>query len=134
MNVPGACGLFAAAVCLLAAPALGVHGLLELPPVYRIEGFIDRALEKTEIIDEVNITAPGKSTRQLLVTDYRAIGGVLLDRYLSRDLMGQWLIGGDREMVDRLLSAPAGAAVEGTFVVYTRGYPQLVIGQLDKPS
>ncbi len=134
MDVRGACGLFATALCLLAEPALGIHGLLELPPVYRIEGFIDRAPEKTKVIDEVNITAPGKPTRQLLVTDYRAVGGVLLDRYLSRELMGQWVIGGDREMVDRLLTAPAGAAVEGTFVVYTRGYPHLVIGQLDKPS
>jgi hypothetical protein len=129
------CGLVAAGLFLSGPFATGGIAVpFDLPPVFQIEGYLDRAPDDAKVIDRVHITAPGKRTRELLVTNYRAIGGVLLDRYLSRELFDKWSVSGDRSAVARLLEAPAGARVAGTFVVYTKGYPTLVVAQLDLPS
>ena len=118
---------------LLASVALA-RTLLRLPQVYLIEGYLDRAPEKTKVIDRVDITAPDKKTRWLLVTAYRAPAEILLSRYLSLELKHPWVVGGKREYVARLLDAPEGAQVVATFIVYRTGSPWLMIAQLDQPA
>jgi len=127
--------LLVATVLLLTATAslAGLRAPLQ-PPVYLIRGYLDRAPAKTRVIDRVDITAPGKPTRWLLVTFYQASGGVLLDRYLSQQLKHPWVVGGKRRDVARLFAAPSGTTIEGKFIVYTRGYPWIMIAELDRPS
>lgn len=128
--------LTVAIVLLLTATAAlaRLHPPLQ-PPVYLIRGYLDRAPEKTKVIDRVDITATGKPTRWLLVTDYRASGGgVLLGNYLSQNLKHPWVVGGKSEDLRRLFEAPAGTEIDGKFIVYTRGYPLLMIAELDRPS
>ena len=127
--------LLVATALLLTATASFAHLRAPLqPPVYLIRGYLDRAPAKTKVIDRVDITAPGKPTRWLLVTFYQAPGGVLLDRYLSQQLKHPWVVRGKRQEVARLLESPAGTKIEGKFVVYTRGYPAIMIAELDRPS
>src|SRR5438045_8881436 len=71
------------------------------PPVYLIQGYLDQAPDESKVIDRVDVTAEGESVRWLLVTSYRAIGGVLLGQYLSRTLQHPWLVRGKREDVAR---------------------------------
>ena len=126
-----------AAVLLLLTTATAASALpspLNQPPVYLIQGYLDRAPEGATVIDRVEIAATGGPTRLLLVTVYRSAGDLLLDRYLSRELMSPYLVRGKREEVARLLGAPEGAEIKGTFVVYTDGAPWLFIAQLDLPS
>jgi hypothetical protein len=68
------------------------------------------------------------------VTIYRDPGDVFLNRYLSRELMSPYWVRGTSEDVARLLGAPEGTEIKGTFVVYTGGPPWLLIAQLDLPS
>jgi hypothetical protein len=124
---------------LIAASAYGGRAAaLQLPfrvapPVYLIEGYIDRAADESKVIDRVDVTAPDEPVRWLLVTSYRALGGVLLHDYLSRVLRHPWLVRGRPEEVARLLKAPAGTKVEATFLVYPDGVPSLFIADLDSP-
>jgi hypothetical protein len=104
------------------------------PPIYRIQGYLDRAPEGTTVIDRVQIAATDKPARWLLVTVYRSPGDVLLDRYLSREMISPYVVRGKGEDVARLIGAPAGTQIEGTFLVYTNGPPSLFIAQLDLPS
>lgn len=121
-------------VVLFANGAVAFRPLFPVaPPVYLIEGYIDRAPDESKVIDKVDISGQDLPVRWLLVTSYRAIGGVLLNDYLSRTLQHPWLVRGKREDVARLLGAPAGAAVEGTFLVYAGGVPSLFVADLDKP-
>ena len=99
-----------------------------------IQGYLDRAPEGTTVIDRVQIAATGRPTRWLLVTVYRSPGDLLLGRYLSRELMSPYLVRGKSEDVARLIGAPAGTEIKGTFIVYTAGPPWLFIAQLDLPS
>jgi hypothetical protein len=103
------------------------------PPVYRIEGFIDRAPKGTKVIDRIQIAARNEPTRTLLVTVYQIPGDAALDRYLSREMMAPYQLMGNRDDVSHLLRAPAGTAVQGTFVVYTQGSPALRVASLDSP-
>jgi len=122
------------AVTLLAGGAAAMQVPFRIaPPVYLIEGYIAQAPDESKVIDRVDVTAQGESVRWLLVTSYRAIGGVLLGQYLSRTLQHPWLVRGKREDVTRLLKAPAGSPVEGTFVIYANGVPALFIADLDRP-
>jgi hypothetical protein len=126
----GALTLLAIAVASVAL----ARPLLRQPPIYLIEGYLDRAPEKTKVIDRVDITAPGKKTRWLLVTSYRAPSDILLSRYLSQELKHPWVVGGKEEYVARLLDAAEGAQVAGKFVIYRTGSPWLMIAELDQPA
>jgi len=122
------------AVAFLASGAAAFRPPFRIaPPVYLIEGYVDMAPDESKVIDRVDVTAEGQSTRWLLVTSYKAIGGVLLGDYLSRSLAHPWLVRGKPEEVARLLKAPAGTPVEGTFLVYAGGVPSIFIADLDKP-
>jgi hypothetical protein len=99
-----------------------------------IQGYLDRAPQGTTVIDRIQIAASDEPTRWLLVTAYRNPGDVLLDHYLSRELISRYMVMGKSEEVVRLLGAPEGTAIEGTFIVYTDGLPSLFIAQLDLPS
>ena len=107
---------------------------LDSPRLYRIEGYLDRAPEGEAVIDRVAIAAPGERSHELLVTRYRIAGGVLLGHYLSRELISPYRVIGNQANVSRLLGAPKGAAVKGTFVVYTQAVPSLMIADLDQPA
>jgi hypothetical protein len=69
-----------------------------------------------------------------LVTVYRSPGDLPPSRYLSRELMSPYLVSGKNEDVARLIGAPEGTEIMGTFVVYTTGPPWLLIAQLDLPT
>jgi hypothetical protein len=122
----------AALLLLLGANRARPEGFVPFhPPVYRIEGFIDRAPKGTEVIDQIQIAARNEPTRTLLVTVYQ--GEAALDRYLSREMMSPYQLMGNRDDIARLLRAPAGTAVQGSFVVYTGGGPALRVVFLDSP-
>jgi len=104
------------------------------PRPYIIEGYLDRAPDVAKVIDRVEIFSDPKAKRWLLVTRYGAPGEINLDRYLSWPLEHTYAVGGKKAAVARLLRAPAGAAVKGTFLVYRRASPMLVISQLDVPA
>jgi hypothetical protein len=104
------------------------------PPIYHIEGYIDRAPMGIRIIDRIQIAAHNEPTRTLLVTVYGTPGDAALDRYLSREMMTPYQLMGSRDDVSYLLHAPAGTVVEGTFVVYTQGGPALRVASLDSPQ
>jgi hypothetical protein len=103
------------------------------PPMYIIEGFLDRAPEKVTVVDRVQISARGRQKRWLLVTAYRAPGEVMLGDYLSWPLTNGYVVNGTPEELDRLFGCAAGTEVKGTFVVYAPPYPLLVIAELDQP-
>jgi hypothetical protein len=48
--------------------------------------------------------------------------------------MSPYLVSGKNEDVARLIGAPEGTGIKGTFVVYTTGPPWLLIAQLDLPT
>lgn len=118
-----------------AVTTAAAHGLFRLtpPPVYRIEGYLDRAPQAAEVVDRVEIFGDGKRKRWLLVTTYRAPGAISLDRYLSWPLAHTYVVNGKRADVDRLFGAASGAPIKGTFVVYAHAYPLLVISELESP-
>jgi hypothetical protein len=125
----------AALVTLTAATAASAFfSFPPVPPVYMIQGYLDHAPRGTKVIDRIQITATAKQTRWLLVTVYWDSGDVFLNRYLSRELMSPYWVRGTSEDVARLLGAPEGTEIKGTFVVYTGGAPWLLIAQLDLPS
>ena len=104
------------------------------PPIYMIQGYLDRAPAGTTVIDRIQIAATDGPKRWLLVTVYRSPGDVLLDRYLSQELISPYLVRGKSEDVARLIGAPEGTEIKGTFVVYRAGPPSLFISQLDLPT
>jgi hypothetical protein len=107
---------------------------LRQPPIYTIQGYLDRAPAGTTVIDRIQVAATGRPPRWLLVTVYRSPGDLPPSRYLSRELMSPYLVSGKNEDVARLIGAPEGTEIKGTFVVYTTGPPWLLIAQLDLPT
>src|SRR6266853_688179 len=133
---PRPCSAIAAVLVLLTVATTAsafLSGRTE-PPIYMIQGYLDRAPEGTTVIDRFQIAATGKPARWLLVTVYRSPCDVLLDRYLSREMMSPYLVMGKSDQVARLTGAPTGTEIKGTFVIYTSGPPSLFIAQLDLPS
>ena len=133
---PRPCSAIAAVLVLLTVATTAsafLSGRTE-PPIYMIQGYLDRAPEGTTVVDRFQIATTGKPARWLLVTVYRSPGDVLLDRYLSREMMSPYLVMGKSDQVARLIGAPTGTEIKGTFVIYTSGPPSLFIAQLDLPS
>ena len=124
------------ALALVVAPQAAAFGVVvpSPPPVYRIEGYLDRAPADAKVIDRIDVTASGRPVRWLLVTSYRSFGSVLLDRYLSRAMRHPWLVRGPADDVGRLLGAAAGARIEGTFLVYADVVPSIYVEDLDEPA
>jgi len=104
------------------------------PRLYLIQGYLDRAPDGANVIDRVEIAATGKPTRHLLVTSYRSSGGTLLASYLSRQLISPYRVFGNSGNVSRLLGAPEGSEIKGTFAFYTEAVPSLLIAELDLPA
>jgi hypothetical protein len=127
-----ALSLTAAAEVAMAHHAASVPRIAP-PPMYIIEGYLDRAPEKATVVDRVQIFTPGRQKRWLLVTSYRAPGEVMLGDYLSWRLRNAYAVSGTREEVDRLFDCAVGTEIKGTFVVYAPAYPLLVIAELDQP-
>ena len=108
--------------------------LVKPPKLYLIKGYLDRAPKGAVVADEIEVTAPGVAARKFLITEYRTPGETPLDLYLSRAMPNRFSVMGRDELVYRLLDAPAGAAVEGTFVAYSHGPPMLMISELQQPA
>jgi hypothetical protein len=127
------------AACLLVAARTASFALspwsgdLHQPSLYVIEGYLDRAPDDVEIQDQIDITAYGRR-HTLLVTRYGTPGETGLDRYLSRVMAQPFAIRGTSEDVNRLMTAPAGTKIAGTFAAYTGGSPSLLIADLTAPA
>lgn len=128
-----ALALLVTLACVATASAVRFPRIIP-PALLIIDGYLDKAPASAKIVDRVEVFASGKPKRWLLVTSYAAPGDVMLDRYLSWPLMHTYAVSGNREDVARLIGAPAGTAVKGTFRVYTASYPLLVIASLDLPA
>lgn len=118
------------AVSLAISP--GINNL-QPPALYVIEGYLDRAPEKAEICDRIDIVVQGRR-HSLLVTRYGMPGEIGLDRYLSRVMTQPFAIEGASEEVGRLGAAPSGTRIVGTFAAYTQGAPRLRIADLTEPA
>jgi len=103
------------------------------PQLYIIRGYLDEAPKDAKIADRIEIAANGKH-RMLLVTWYGTPGETLLDRYLSRVMARPFTIRGPGEDVSRMIDAPSGTEIEGTFAAYTNGPPMLMITDLQRPA
>jgi hypothetical protein len=135
--VPRALGAFLTAVCLLvAARSLAFAAWpndLPQPSHYVIEGYLDHSPTDANICDRIEIVAHGKR-HTLMVTRYGTPGATGLDRYLSRIMAKPFDIWGTSEDVDRLMDAPPGTKIAGTFAAYTQGAPWLLIADLTEPE
>ena len=132
-------GILIAASGLAAIASLEVfagwpESLPKQPSMYVIEGFLDRAPQGTKIADRIDLVHSGYARRTLLVTSYGTPGETPLDLYLSRSMSSTYSLNGVDADVERVMKAPGGTKVEGTFVAYTSGSPSLLIGDLRNPS
>jgi len=118
-----------AALVLVAAFATTAFGFIDSFGLYTIEGYLDRAPNGATIVARLDIGTAGALRRQLLVTSYRRRGGSL-ESQLSAE---PYLVWGRSEDVSRLLGAPEGSAVKGTFAVYPQAIASLLIASLDRP-
>ncbi|MET0152853.1 MAG: hypothetical protein ABW298_09635 [Candidatus Binatia bacterium] len=138
-RVARAFGVPLAAACLLvASPAVSFAispGLTDLnrPSLVIIEGYLDRVAPEAKVLDRIDIVGDGRR-HTLLVTRYGTPGETGLDRYLSRVMAQPFTIEGRSEDVARLLNAPPGTKIAGTFAVYTQGAPSLLITDLVEPA
>ncbi len=126
--------LGAALAALLLAPVTagafaGTHFFVPAPPViYMIDGFLDQAPTGTSVEERVTIGRGGQS-RTFLITSYHRLGSG--DPWvLTRDLglyRPDFILQGQSRAIARLLSAPPGTRVSGTFQLL-RGTHTLVVG------
>jgi hypothetical protein len=134
--IPRVLGMLLAA-CLLVAPITTSFDFslpnFRPPPLYLIEGYLDRAPQDAEIVDRIDITAQGRR-HTLLITRYGMPGETGLDRYLSRVMAESFAIQGASEDVERLAGAPSGTKIAGTFAAYTGSSPWLLIVDLTAPA
>jgi hypothetical protein len=98
--------------------------------LYTIEGYLDRAPAGATIVARLDIGNGATAHRQLLVTSYRTDADVVS----QQDLSAHYLLRGTSEDVTRLLAAPEGSAVNGTFAVYPHAIASLLIASLDRPA
>ena len=126
-----ACALALSSLRGTGAAPLASHGLGTQPFLHFLEGYIDRAPRDVRVVDEVEITAAGRS-RKLLVAAYHN-PNVLLDRYLSRSTVFPYALRGPKGEVVRVIDAPEGTFVKGVFAAYTDNPPSLVIADLVDP-
>jgi hypothetical protein len=103
------------------------------PQLYIIRGYLDQAPPDAKVADRIEIEANHKR-HMLLVTWYGTPGETLLDRYLSRVMARPFSLRGAPEEVSRIIDAPPGTAIEGTFAAYTNGPPMLMITDLQQPA
>jgi hypothetical protein len=138
-HIATAFGLPFAAACLLVASRAVSFAIspgptnLNRPSLVVIEGYLDRVAPEVKVLDRIDIVADGRR-HTLLVTRYGTPGETGLDRYLSRVMARPFTIEGTSEDVDRLVNAPPGTKIAGTFAVYTQGAPSLLIADLVEPA
>jgi hypothetical protein len=125
------------AACFLVAPNTTAFDFslpnVHSPPLYLIEGYLDRAPQEAEVVDRIHITAQGRR-HTLLILRYGMPGEIGLDRYLSRVMTESFAIQGASEDVERLAGAPSGTKIAGTFAAYTGSSPWLLIVDLTAPA
>ena len=119
-----------AALIVVAVFATMAFGFVDSFQLYTIEGYLDRPPDGATIVTRLDVGTAGAPRRQLFVTSYRRSGG-LLDGKLSAET---YLVRGNPADVLRLLGAPQGSAVKGTFAVYPQAIASLLIASLDRPA
>lgn len=101
---------------------------------YTIHGYLDRAPAGAKKLDQVTITASGLPSRELVIGKYGMPGDVPpFAGQLSRSVVPYYVVYGSAEAKLRLMNAPAGSAVEGTFVVTPGSSGSLYIIELTSP-
>ena len=108
----------------------GASASIDLPTIYRVEGYLDRAPAGATIEARVGIDKVGMRKRELLVTSYRAESGGAGERTPPR----RYYLQGPARDLARLRDAPVGSRVKGRFAVYWRTAPSVVIASLEEPS
>ena len=125
--------LFVLALAARSSAVIWPFDLPRQPQLYIIRGYLHQASSDAKVADRIEIAANGKR-RMLLVTWYGTPGETMLDRYLSRVMARPFSLHGDPEEVKRIIEAPPGTAIEGTFAAYTNGPPMLMITDLQRPE
>lgn len=119
--IPVAAGAFA-----------GTHFFFPTQPIiYSIEGYLDHAPDGAAVELQVKVGAGGHN-RVLLITAYRRMGSGD-PSVLTRDLgmyEPDFILQGPSEAIARILDAPAGSRVSGTFQLL-RSFHSLVINPYD---
>ena len=124
--------LFALLIPITASAFAGTHFFFPAQPViYSIEGYLDHAPDGAAIEAQVKVGAGGHN-RALLITAYRRLGSG--DPWaLTRDLgmyEPDFILQGPSEAITRILEAPAGSRVSGTFQ-FLRSFHSLLINPYD---
>ena len=121
-----------AALIVVATLATAAFGLIDSDSskLYTIEGYLDRAPNGATIIARLDVGTIGLPRRQLLITAYQGEARRLDDELSA----APYVVRGEAYDVDRLLRAPEGSAVKGTFVIYPQTLATLVIASLDSPA
>jgi hypothetical protein len=119
-----------AALIVAAVFATTAFAFVDSFQLYTIEGYLDRAPDGARIVTRLDIGTAGAPRRQLFVTSYRRSGGLFEGR-LSAE---RYLVRGNPADVLRLLGAPQGSAVKGTFAIYPQAIASLLIASLDRPA
>jgi hypothetical protein len=110
----------------VAVQAAVSHNPPNVPELYTIEGYMDRAPSQAEVISRVELSASTTRTRYLLVTACRRSRATAGDLELGHAARLQ----GKCEEVSRLLAAPTGAAVKLKFTVYAQPVTSLLAAEL----
>ena len=118
------------AAIIVTALVAGASASSDLPTIYRVEGYLDRAPAGATIVARVGIGKVGMRKRELLVTAYRAETGGAGERTPP---LRYYLQGLARDLA-RLRDAPVGSRVKGRFAVYSRKAPSAVIASLEEPA
>jgi hypothetical protein len=103
------------------------------PVIYRIEGYLDRAPEGTQVLERVHLGGPSGQQRAFLMTSYRRSGNHGDPWTLVRDLGAyhpDFILQGPPKTIAQILDAPAGAHIQGTFQ-YLAGTHSLLVNPYD---
>lgn len=101
---------------------------------YTIHGYLDHAPKGVAALDQVDLTTADGKARALVIDEYMKPGDVPpIDGRISRDPNRNFSLRGGREEVSRLISAPPGAEVQGTFIVSDGSPASLQIAELTQP-
>ena len=124
--------LIALLIPITASAFAGTHFFFPAQPViYSIEGYLDHAPNGAVIEAQVKVGAGGRN-RVMLISAYRRLGTG--DPWaLTRDLGmhdPDFILQGPSEAIARILDAPAGSRVSGTFQ-FLRSFHSLLINPYD---
>jgi hypothetical protein len=102
---------------------------------YTIRGHLDRAPEGAVVLDRVELRSGDRPVRVLVISAYESPGDIPpFGGRLSQTVAHTYTLLGPGPQVERLLTAPEGSPVLGTFVVYEGSPAKLMITNLEIPA